>query len=354
MIKLLRATRETTGRAVAAFRRIRQSRVFALGALVVGIALIFGTPLLAQHEDPAGTEAVQSEPEAGSPAGHGAAGEETVAGLEHETGSHESEEDVPHPPNLVNILADLAEGHTVHESTDAANPVARFLLAFMAPIYSFLVILILFLVFRPGTRKMTLIPGRYQNFLEWAVEGMGGFLGGVLGPEGKAFIPFVGTLFFYIYLQNIFGLIPLGFTSTSMLETTLAMALIVFVTVQVTAVRSFGPVGYLKHLAGDPEDAIGWGLAPFMFFLHVIGEAVKPVSLSFRLFGNMLGGETLLAVFMGIGVSMLAFTGLPVGFPMHFPFIFLELLTTFIQALVFTVLSTIYLAMVLPHPKEGH
>ena len=80
----------------------------------------------------------------------------------------------------------------------------------------------------------------------------------------------------------------------------------------------------------------------------------KPLSLCFRLFGNMLGEETLLAVFMGIGVGMLAFSHLPVGVPMHVPFIFLALLTTFIQALVFTVLSTIYFAMALPHPKGEH
>jgi F-type H+-transporting ATPase subunit a len=91
-----------------------------------------------------------------------------------------------------------------------------------------------------------------------------------------------------------------------------------------------------------------------MLPLHLVGELAKPLSLSFRLFGNMLGEETLLAVFMGIGVTILAFTHLPVGVPLHVPFIFLALLTTFIQALVFTVLSTIYFSMVLPHPKEGH
>jgi F-type H+-transporting ATPase subunit a len=330
MTKLIRATTGTAARAAAAIRRMRRGNAFALGALVVGIALIFGAPLLAQHEEPA-------HPETDASPG----------------GAHESE-GVVHPPTLINILADVIQGRSVHEPEDATNPVARFLLSYKAPIYSLLIILILWAVFRRGTRNMTLVPGRYQNFLEWAVEGLGGFLGGVLGPEGRKFIPFVGSLFFYIYLQNIFGLIPLGFTSTSLLETTAAMAIIVFVTVQVTAVRSFGLVGYLKHLAGDPEDTLGWCLVPLMLPLHLVGELAKPLSLSFRLFGNMLGEETLLAVFMGIGVTILAFTHLPVGVPLHVPFIFLALLTTFIQALVFTVLSTIYFSMVLPHPKEGH
>jgi F-type H+-transporting ATPase subunit a len=350
MIKLMSATRERTARFMGAFRRMRKGNAFALGALVVGIALIFGSPLLAQHDEPA-EETGTSPPESAVSEEHGAAAPGHEAGAEH--GEHETE-NVVHPPTFINILADVIQGRSVHEPGDATNPVARFLLSYKAPIYSFLVILILFLVFRAGTRKLTLVPGRYQNFLEWAVEGLGGFLGGVLGPQGKAFIPFVGSLFFYIYLQNIFGLIPLGFTSTSLLETTAAMAIIVFVSVQVVAVRSFGFLGYLKHLAGDPEDTIGWCMVPLMLPLHVVGELAKPLSLSFRLFGNMLGEETLLAVFMGLGVAMLAFTHLPVGVPLHVPFIFLALLTTFIQALVFTVLSTIYFSMVLPHPKEGH
>jgi F-type H+-transporting ATPase subunit a len=89
-----------------------------------------------------------------------------------------------------------------------------------------------------------------------------------------------------------------------------------------------------------------------MLPLHLVGELAKPLSLSLRLFGNMMGEETLLAVFMGLGVTVLAFMHLPVGFPFHVPFVFLGLLTTLIQALVFTLLSTIYFALVLPHHAE--
>ena len=312
--------------AAARWRRLRRSHAFLMGALVVGVALIFGPPLLAQHDHD---------------------GQEEPAVEDHAEG-------VVHPPTLLNIVADLLEGESLHDANDARNPVARFLLNYKGPIYSFFITALLAVVFITGTRSMTLIPGRFQNFLEWVIESLAGFLEGVLGPEGRKFIPFLGTLFLYIYVQNICGLIPLGFTPTSMLETTASMAILVFVSVQVVAVRSMGFVGYLKHLAGDPEDALGWAMVPLLLPIHIVGELARPLSLSMRLFGNMMGEEMLLAVFMGIGVSMLAFTHLPVGFPLHIPFLFLALLTTFIQALVFTVLSTIYFALVLPHPKEAH
>jgi F-type H+-transporting ATPase subunit a len=200
---------------------------------------------------------------------------------------------------------------------------------------------------------MTLLPGKLQNLVEFVVETLSNFVEGVLGPEGRRFVPFLGTLFLYIYLQNIFGLVPFMFTPTSVLSTTVALALVVFVYVQWVGLRSNGLVGYLRHLAGDPKDAVGWAMSPLMFPLHVVGELAKPVSLSLRLFGNMMGEETLIAVFIGLGITTIAFAGAPVGLPLHVPFLFLALLTTFIQALVFMLLSTIYFALVLPHDEEG-
>jgi len=333
------------------WRRLSRTRAFPLILLVIAVGLLFGAPLLAQHDEETAPATEHHESQA-APGGeiHG----EDPARLATEETAREEEESI-HPPTLVGILANAFEGKAVHDPAHAHNPVARFLLTFIAPIYSLLIIIILSTLCIAGTRNMTLIPGRFQNLVEWAVEGLSNFLGGVLGPDGRQFVPFLGTLFLYIYLQNIFGLIPLMFTPTSMVETTASMAILVFVYVQWTAVRMNGPLGYIKHLAGDPQDAIGWGMAPLMLPLHVVGELAKPLSLALRLFGNMMGEETLLAVFMGLGVSILAFTHLPVGIPLHVPFMFLALLTTLIQALVFTLLSTIYFALVLPHhDEEGH
>jgi len=333
----------------ARWKRFSRKNVFMIGALVLGIALMFGAPLLAQLDEPA--VAQQEHGDAGQ------AGTEDPAVGDHSSGDDEDVEygGAVHPPTLVDIAANLIEGKVLHsDPTHATNPVARFLLEFKAPIYSAIVILILSAIFIPVSRRLTLVPGRYQNAVEWAIEGLDNFVLGVLGPHERRFVPFLGTLSLYIYFQNILGLFPLMFTPTAVINTTLAMSLIVVVTVQVVAIRSNGPLGYLWHLAGEPRDAVGWAMTPLMLPLHVVGELAKPVSLSLRLFGNMMGGESLLAVFMGLGVALLAFTKLPIGFPLHLPFMFLELLTTLVQALVFTLLSTIYISLVLPHPEEAH
>lgn len=316
--------------------RLSRKHTFMIGVLIVGLALIFGAPLLAETEE----HAVADHP-AGD--GHG------------EDAEHAEASGPSHPPTLVDIVANTLEGTNLHsDPTHAHNPVAKFLLEFKAPIFSAIVIGILCAIFLPISRRLTLIPGKYQNLVEWAIEGLDNFVKGVLGPDGRRFVPFLGTLFLYIYLQNILGLFPLMFSPTAVVNTTLAMSLIVFATVQIVAVRSHGPLGYLWHLAGEPRDVVGWAMSPLMLPLHIVGEVAKPISLALRLFGNMMGGESLLAVFMGFGVAILAFTNLPFGFPLHLPFLFLELLVTLVQALVFTLLSTIYISLVLPHSEEAH
>ena len=338
---------------LASASRGMKSRLVAVLALVLGLSLMFGAPLLAGSQDDHAHDDAHAAPAADShdaDHGHDAHAADDAHGAGHgdgHGGGHE--EGVEHPPNLVSIAAGLLEGEPVHDPAHAHNPVAKFLMANQAPIYSLIALLILVLLARAGTRNMSLIPGAMQNFVEWVVESLDGFVKGVIGPEGGRFVPFIGTLFVYIYVMNVVGILPLGYGATSMLETTLALALVVFFYVQWVGIRSNGLVGYVKHLAGDPKSGVEWGMVPLIFPLHVVGEIAKPISLSLRLFGNILGGETLLAVFMGLGVGMLAFTNLPIGVPLQTPFIFLELLVTFIQALVFSLLATIYFALVLPH-----
>jgi F-type H+-transporting ATPase subunit a len=90
-----------------------------------------------------------------------------------------------------------------------------------------------------------------------------------------------------------------------------------------------------------------------MLPMHIIGEIAKPFSLALRLFGNITGEDILVAAFVGLGISALAFVGSPVGLPFNVPFILLGILLSTIQALVFTLLSTIYILMMLPH-EEHH
>ncbi|UCH85870.1 MAG: F0F1 ATP synthase subunit A [Candidatus Latescibacterota bacterium] len=247
-------------------------------------------------------------------------------------------------PNFITVIYHYAFGTSVGE----------FLHKWENLIFSLLVVGLLVLVARLASKNPKLIPSGLQNFVELVVEQLENFIVGILGPRGKKFVPFLGTLFLYILCMNYLGLIPLMKAPTANLNQTLALAVCVFLYVQYTGLKENGPVGYIKHLLGSPESAMQWVLSPLMFVIHIIGELAKPMSLSLRLFGNITGEDILIFIFVGLGVGMLAFSNLPIGVPLQIPFYFLALLTGFIQALVFMLLSTIYFAMMLPHDEEEH
>ena len=187
------------------------------------------------------------------------------------------------------------------------------------------------------------------------VEALYNFIVDILGPKfGPRYVPFLGTLFVYILAMNLFGLIPFMDSPTSNLNVTVALALIVFVYAQYIGFRELGVLGWVDHMAGSPRSAIGWGLVPLMLPIHLMGELAKPISLACRLFGNIFGEDMLLVAFASLGITVLAFANLPIGVPLHLPFLFLALLTSTLQALVFTVLSTIYFLLMLPHDDHGH
>jgi F-type H+-transporting ATPase subunit a len=338
---------KTTWRSVRSWVNTPAGRITLL---VLGLGLMFGSPLLAEEGEDSHAEETHIAADGREVADHGEAG-----GEEHGEGPS------LHFPTAVRLIANGLAGHEYHDAEAVVADYAKgevgivpmILWKFEDPVYSGLIILVLGIFFWRISRNLTLIPGRGQNFAEAIIGGLDEFIRGVIGPEGRRFVPFLGTLGLYIYVMNISGLVPLMKAPTSILETTAALAVTVFFFVQYTAIRMNGIGGYLYHLAGEPKDAVGWGMSPLMFPLHVIGEIAKPLSLSLRLFGNIMGEDLLLVVFAGLGVSVLAFTHLPIGVPLHLPFMFLALLTTLIQALVFMLLSTIYIALVLPH-EEGH
>jgi F-type H+-transporting ATPase subunit a len=258
----------------------------------------------------------------------------------HEGGSHEAH---PEIINWVTLIAKAA----------APSPVSEFLLKWEKVIYSSIVVLLIAVFALSVSRGLSMVPGRKQALLELIVSGLDGIVRSVIGPQGSAYTPFVGTLFIYIFVSNLFGLVPMQNSTMAYLSTVAPMAVCVFLYVQWVGITKNGILGYLHHLCGSPRDIFGWLVAPLMFPLHVLGEFIKPLSLSFRLYGNIMAGHVLLAVFMGMGIAMLKPLHLPFGVPLHFPFLFLELLVGVIQAFVFTLLSTIYIAMMLPH-EEHH
>jgi len=262
-------------------------------------------------------------------------------GDDHEGGTHF------HVPSILDLIIKAVPGGPEGQLGKTLN-------LFAPSIFGILVAILIAIITRTASRNLTLVPGRLQNVVEMLIGGLADFLVGVLGPQGKKYIPFLGTLFIYIWLMNLIGLVPLMFAPTSRIHMTVALAITVFLFVQFSAVRNQGLKGYLFHLAGEPRDAIGWAMMPLMLPLHAIGEIAKPFSLSVRLFGNIFGEETLIAVFVTLGALVLAFLPVPVGIPFHVPFVLLALLMGTIQAMVFMLLSTIYIALVLPHGEHGH
>ena len=279
-----------------------------------------------------------------------AATEAPAAGGAHAEASHDAGKHAEGqgPEKFANVITVLARAFP-----DA--PWAHFLHEFEVIIFSLLVAFLIVLVSWLASRNATLIPKPFQNAVEYLVETLNDFIIGILGPKhGPRYVPFLGSLFIYILAMNLFGLIPFMDSPTSSLNVTVGLALVVFVYSQYIGIRELGVLGYLDHLAGNPRSAISWGLVPLMLPIHIMGELAKPISLSCRLFGNVFGEDMLLVAFVTLGISTLAFLHSPIGLPLQLPFLFLALLTSTLQALVFTVLTTIYFLLMLPHDDHGH
>jgi F-type H+-transporting ATPase subunit a len=250
----------------------------------------------------------------------------------------------PHVVNWVTLLA-KSMGDT---------PFAHALEKYEKVIFSLIIVSIISLVCFAANRRRSLVPTKLQLVLENIVLMLDGLVASVIGAKGRAFTPFVGSLFIYILVSNLFGLVPLQNSATAYITTTAPLAIAVFFYVQWIGLTKNGLFGYIFHLAGSPKDFFGYALIPLNLPLHILGEFSKPVSLMFRLYGNVMAGHILVAVFLGLGLQMLKPTGLPVGVPLHFPFLFLEILVSLIQAFVFSLLTTVYIAAMLPHDDHEH
>lgn len=260
---------------------------------------------------------------------------------------------VPHTETAAHPgLKELANWITLLSEKGHGTPWIDFLHRWENVFFSWLIAFTLLGIAFMGMRKKEQIPGPLQNFLEKVVEGLETFVTDVLGARGKKYVPFIGTLFLYILCQNLLGLAPGLKSSTSSINTTAALAICVFLYVQWTGLRENGPLGYIHHLMGSPRDVVGWVLVPLNLPLHILEEFIKPLSLSLRLFGNILGEDALITAFVGLGIGALAFAHLPFGIPFQFPFLLLASLTGTIQAVVFSLLSTIYISLMLPHEEH--
>ncbi|MBN1546473.1 MAG: F0F1 ATP synthase subunit A [Syntrophaceae bacterium] len=193
--------------------------------------------------------------------------------------------------------------------------------------YTFLIMILLVLVSFLATRRLNINPGGIQNVMEVIVDAMHKLLLDTMGEHGKKFFPLIATIGLFILTSNLMGLIP-GFESpTANLNTNLSMALVVFVLTHIVGVKIHG-WKYVKQFIGPSP----W-LAPLILPIELVGHLARPVSLTFRLFGNIEGGHIVLGVLLIL---------VPLLVPL--PILVLKLLICFIQTLVFMLLSMMYIA----------
>lgn len=248
-------------------------------------------------------------------------------------------------PELPNFLQLLFKKFPYH-------PGIAFLHQWENIIFSLLIASLVALFFYYGLKKKALIPTGLQNVLELGMSAFQKLILGILGPEGEKHLSFLGTLFIYILGMNWLGLIPFMKTPTSSLSITAALAMCVFVYVQYLNIKNMGLIDFIYHLAGSPKNMVGWFLVPLIIPLEILTQLSRPVTLALRLCGNMLGEHILMGVFALMGVVWLLPYTLPLTLPLQIPFVFLSILTGFMQALVFTMLSTVYIFLSIPHRKE--
>lgn len=189
-----------------------------------------------------------------------------------------------------------------------------------------------------GMRGRALVPTRLQSVAEISYEFVASMVRDNVGTAGMKYFPFIFTLFMFVLFLNMLGMVPYSFTVTSHIIVTFAMAMVVFTGVTVIGFAHHG-IGFLKFFVPSGVPTL---LLPLLVVIEVISYFTRPISLSVRLFANMMAGHTMLKVFgafvVGLGVIggwaplafMVAFTGL-------------EILVAFLQAYVFAILTCIYL-----------
>lgn len=202
----------------------------------------------------------------------------------------------------------------------------------------------LILLFNLSFRKKQLVQTGFASILEnlvifirdeVAIANLG-------EKDGRKFTPLIGTFFFFILTCNLMGLIPLFTTPTGNINVTASLALVTFMTGQLYGMKHNGVFGYLRGLI--PGGVPGW-LLPLMFVLEIIGLIAKHVALIIRLFANMIAGHIVLFAFLGLIIIFKSYLIAPFSIAFATFVNLLEILVAFIQAYVFTILSTLFIGM---------
>jgi F-type H+-transporting ATPase subunit a len=206
-----------------------------------------------------------------------------------------------------------------------------------ASLFMVVVIVAVTLFLTLGMRRAALVPGRWQSMAEVLYEFVAGMVRDNAGEEARPFFPFVFTLFMFILFANTIGLVPGAFAVTSHIVVTFALAAVVFVGVTLVALAKHGLKFFSYFLPPDTP----LYMAPLLVPIEIISYLARPITLSLRLFANMMAGHTMLHVFAGF-VVMLGVLGIA-PIVLIVALYVLELLVALLQAYVFAMLSCLYL-----------
>jgi len=195
-----------------------------------------------------------------------------------------------------------------------------------------------------GTRSRAVVPGRFQSLAELLYEFTHSLTIDQIGSEGKKFFPFVFTLFVFVLMGNLLGLIPFTFTYTSHIAITGALALMVILMATIVGLIYHG-LHWFSYFVPQGAPA---ALLPLIVLIEIISYLSRPVSLSMRLFANMMAGHMILVVFASFAVILgslgaVGILGAIIPFAVNIPLIGFELLVALLQAYVFAILTCIYL-----------
>ncbi len=197
-------------------------------------------------------------------------------------------------------------------------------------------VILLFLFF--GTREKKIIPDKIQLIAEMFYTFVAKMISDTAGSKAKPYFPFIFSLFMFVLFCNMVGMLPYSFTVTSHIIVTLIMAMFIFIAVTIIGFAKHG----FKYFSIFVPSGVPAVLLPLITVIEIISYLSRPVSLSVRLFANMMAGHTMLKVFSGFVISMGIVGGwLPLGVMVAFTG--LEILIAFLQAYVFTILTCIYL-----------
>ena len=198
------------------------------------------------------------------------------------------------------------------------------------------IFILLFLLF--GTKEKKIIPGKIQLISEMLYNFIGKMINDTAGKKAKPYFPFIFSLFIFVLFCNMIGMLPYSFTVTSHIIVTLAFAMFIFIGVTILGFVIHG----FKYLKIFVPSGVPIVLLPIIMIIEIISYLSRPISLSVRLFANMMAGHTMLKVFGGFVISLGLVAGwLPLTFSVALTG--LEILVAFLQAYVFAILRFIYL-----------